>query len=525
MSALAGLWPLVRFVLRRERIALPVWILLLTLYVVGTAAGIAGLYTTPEARAAFAAAINHTPAELALLGPVFAPDLGGLLAWRVGTAGALLLSVMGLLTVTRHTRAEEDSGRRELLASAPVGRLAPLTAALLVTLGANLAFALLSALGLAALGLPFGGALLLGLALAGCGWVFAGLSALAVQLASSARAAGTLVGAALGLAWGLRMVADGAGIRWLGWLSPLGWLGEARAFAENRWWALLLPLAASLLLGWLALSWQARRDLGAALLPARPGPAAASPGLATPLALAWRLQRGLLLSWLLGYLALGLLMGWLAQAGGAQLASSGQFGGLMGGASPGDALFTLGLMLMGGEMLAVYALLAALRPRSEELAGLADPVLAAPVSRLRWLGPHLLIALAGSALVLAAFGLGAGLTYGLSLGDVAGQLPRLLGAALVYAPAAWLLSGIACAFTGLAPRLSALSWGPLALFLAIDLLAEVQRAGALRNLSPFMQIPKVLLGPWSGAGLGWLCAVAALLLAAGLLGWRRRDLA
>ena len=44
-----------------------------------------------------------------------------------------------ILTVIRHTRADEESGRTELLDSTAVGRYASLTATLLLTFGASVA--------------------------------------------------------------------------------------------------------------------------------------------------------------------------------------------------------------------------------------------------------------------------------------------------------------------------------------------------------------------------------------------------
>jgi ABC-2 type transport system permease protein len=54
---------------------------------------------------------------------------------------------------------------------------------------------------------------------------------------------------------------------------------------------------------------------------------------------------------------------------------------------------------------AAYAAAATLRLHDEETAGRADPVLAAPVGRTRWAAGHVLTAVAGPAVMLAAVGL------------------------------------------------------------------------------------------------------------------------
>ena len=66
---------------------------------------------------------------------------GGLTAWRAGLNGAFLIVPVSILFIIRHTRSEEEAGRRELLGGTVVGRLAPLTAALITVFGTNLLIA------------------------------------------------------------------------------------------------------------------------------------------------------------------------------------------------------------------------------------------------------------------------------------------------------------------------------------------------------------------------------------------------
>ena len=64
---------------------------------------------------------------------------------------------------------------------------------------------------------------------------------------------------------------------------------------------------------WAAAALLVRRDLGAGVLATRLGPATAPAWLRSPLALAWRLQRGALLGWAIGAAVAGLSFGVLAQ--------------------------------------------------------------------------------------------------------------------------------------------------------------------------------------------------------------------
>jgi ABC-2 type transport system permease protein len=530
MNALAGTGALIRLILRRDRVVLPLWVVLLAAVPISIASSFAALYATAEARQVYANGIAGNPAELALIGPVFASTLGGLTAWR-STNGLVLVPLASLLTVIRHTRTEEEAGRRELLGATVVGRHAPLTAALIVTFGANLALAALAAGGLIGLGLPTGGSIALGLSLAAAGWIFAAVAGVVAQLTESPGTARGIAGTVLGACFVLRAIGDASGaggaLSWLSFISPIGWLQRVRSFAGERWW-LFAPAAALVgVLCAMAFALSARRDLGAGVLAPRLGPATAAPGLRSPLALAWRLQRGALVAWTVGYAAIGAVFGFLAKTVADQLNASPQLRDLfaqMSGAGPGDGFFTFASMILG-EVAAVYAIQATLRLRSEEVVGRVEPVLATAAGRLAWACSHLVFPAIGSAIVLGAFGLTAGLFYGLSVGDVGRELPRVLGAALTYLPAVWSLAGVAVALFGLLPRVVAFaSWGALSVVLLLDLLGELQQVSqGVLDLSPFTHIPKALIGQVSAAPLVWLLAVTVALTAAGLVGFRRRE--
>ena len=84
--------------------------------------------------------------------------------------GGILVAIMAILLVIRHTRVEEEAGRLELVGSAVVGRRAPLTAALLVGGGASVVLGFITALALIGSKLPVGGSFAFGIAWAGLGW-------------------------------------------------------------------------------------------------------------------------------------------------------------------------------------------------------------------------------------------------------------------------------------------------------------------------------------------------------------------
>jgi ABC-2 type transport system permease protein len=125
---------------------------------------------------------------------------------------------------------------------------------------------------------------------------------------------------------------------------------------------------------------------------------------------------------------------------------------------------------------------------------------------------------------LLVSGVCAGLTYGLSVHDVAGQLPRVVGAAAVQLPAVWVLGALAVLLFGLLPRLAAAAWAALAICVLLGQLGAIlQLSQWAMDVSPFTHVPKIPGGTLTAAPLVWLVGIAAALAAAGFAGFRRRD--
>jgi polyether ionophore transport system permease protein len=524
-----GTGSLTRLNLRRARILIPVWVLVIAALVLGTASSFTELYPTRASRIPFAQSITANSGLIALTGRPF--DLlstGGLTAWRSGSLGAVLAAIMSLLLVTRHTRAEEESGRLELIAAGVVGRFAPLAAGVLTALIANLAVVVLVTAGLAAQGLPAAGGLALGLAVASAGVVFTAVSAVAAQLTKSGRPANGIGSALVGVAYLLRALGDATDAHWVSWLSPIGWAQQLRPFAGNRWVVLLLPAAALIAGLAAAFALNARRDLGAGLIPSRPGRPTASPWLGSSTGLAWRLQRGSLIGWSAGLFVVGLVGGALAQSVGDLTADNPQLADLLQqwGGSQGVADAYLATVLgMTGIISAAYAVQAVLRLPAEESSQRAEPLLATPVGRIPWALGHLGVALIGTALLDLTAGIGAGLAHGLQTHDLSGQFGRVLAAALVQIPAAWVFAGLTLLLFGLLPAWAAIGWAAVVAALVLLLLGPVLKLSHwVLDASPFAQLPALPGGSMDWAPVGWLLVLTLVLCAAGTAGLRHRDL-
>lgn len=517
---MTGIGDLVRLILRRDRALLVVWIAFMALFPLLIAIATIKAYPTADDMTRFAAESLGNPTELAARGPVFAATVGGLTAWACASSGVLVGGVVSMLVVVRHTRADEQAGRRELLAAGALGRHAPLAAALAVVAGANLVIAALAAAGLVGVGLPAAGAVALGLVLGLGSLVFGAVGAVTAQLVEGAGAARGIALVVLGIAFLLAAVGD-LGVAGMVWVSPLGWARHLQAFAGERWWVLALPLLAAAVLAAGAFALSARRDVGGGLVRPRPGPAKAGPALRGPFTLAWRLQRPSIGAWTGGMAALGVLLGAAMGSLGDQLDTPAfqAFAATAGGGSVADVFFRFVLYVLA-QVVAAATVVEALRARTQETSGLADVLLVQPVGRVRWALGNLAVTALGAALILAGLGIGAGVGHG--------SLWAELGVTLAYLPACLVFAAIATALVGWAPRAAApVTWVLLVAAVLADVLGEFRLVDtAALQVSPFiLTVTPLTAGSGLLPALATLTVSALVVAAAGLAGLRRRDIA
>ena len=531
-SSLTGSQALAKLALRRDRIMLPAWVYVVVIGVCANAYTFNRLYTTESSRAALVASGESNPALLFLYGRLNGTSVGALTAWRYGVWGALFAALMSVFIVIRHTRADEEAGRLELIGSARVGRQAPLVSALTVATLANVVLTALLCVLLPLIGLPFTGSAALALAIGTCGLAFTGISAVAAQLTSGARAARGLVFGVLGASFLARAVGDSAGAggpAWLTWVLPLGWTETLRPFAGERWWVLALPLAVFAAGTWLAFVLAERRDHGAGLLPDRPGRPAATSLLRGPFSLAWRLQWPALAGWAAGFAFIFAVSGAAGKGIGSLVGTSGTLRDeftRLGGQAAIVTAYLAALMLLAGLVAAAYGVSAVLRLHAEETEGRAEPELAAAVGRVRWGLSHMLVALTGTALLLAVAGVAAGLGYGLPAGGMGNEMARMLGAGLAQLPAALVIVGIAAAAFSMVPGASvAVGWTAVGLAVLLNIFGQVlQLSHWVLDISPFTHVPRLPGGTVSASPLLWLSLIALALGTAGLAALRRRDI-
>lgn len=519
---MTGALTLLRFHLRRDRWMLLGWIGAIVVLYWSQAVSIVGLYPTQADLDRAAASLEGNAAFVAMAGPAVALDtVGGQIAFQMAAFGAVMTALMSMFLTTRHTRAEEDSGRDELLRAAAVGRYAPLTATVVLVVLANMLVTVGVITSLAPYA-PLAGALALGVGAGLNGLFFGGVALVAAQVADGARTANGIAGGLLGVAYGVRAVGDVAG-GGLSWASPIGWAQGMRPYADERWWPVVLFVIGIGVLGVAAVMMLDRRDLGSGLRGTRPGPARGRLGSVG--ALAWRLQRTSIVAWVAAMFVFGSAYGSIGDGAG-DLVGDSDLGNevfAQGGSPITEAFFGVAALMLA-VIGSAFVVTSVLRLRGEEADGHAEVLLATATSRRRWAVSHLVPSAVGGVLVVAAAGVGLALGYASTtgawsrFGELAAAVTQHGAAVLVLAAATFVLHAASA-------RLGRLAWALLAYAAIVLVFGQVLRLPEwLMDVSPFHHLALMPSEPFEIAPLLALLAAAAALTVLGDTLLRRRDI-
>ncbi|WP_164214402.1 ABC transporter permease [Virgibacillus sp. YIM 98842] len=520
---------LTRLIMRRDRIRIPLWLIGITFFTLIVPVAYEEMYGSDQERQGMAETMGN-PAMTAMVGPGNLENytVGAMTSHQMLLLTAVVVGLMNILLVNRHTRVDEEEGRIELIRSLPVGRMANVNATMLILAITNILLALINGFGLYALGIEsmnLEGSLLYGAALGGAGIVFAGITAVFAQLSESSRGAAGYSIAVLLIAYLIRAVGDVSN-ETLSMISPLGWVSKTEAYWNNNWWPVLLMLGVSVIIFIFAGYLNSIRDLGAGFFPARLGRTNASAFLQSPLGHALRLQRGGIIAWAIAMLVLGL-----------------SYGSVMGDLevffSDNDMIaeilvqeegFTLTeqfipmLMMVMGILGAVPPVMAMLKIYGEEKKNRLEQILASSVSRTKLLASYFLIAVVNGFIMvsLSAIGLWAA---GTAVMDEPFYFDKVYGAGIVYYPATLVLIGLAVLLIGYLPKFSSFVWLYLFYsFIVLYLGGMLDLPEWLGRMSPYGYIPQLPVEDMEWMPIVILSIIAAVLIIAGFIGYNRRDM-
>jgi ABC-2 type transport system permease protein len=511
------------------------WGYVFAIFVASSALGYASVYKTAASRAGLARTLGSNPGINALIGPAHQiQTVAGFTAWRCLGVLSVVGAVWGLLAGTRLLRGEEEAGRWEsLLAGQTTRRLATAQALGGLAVGVATLWTITSVVTVVVgqsskVHISPGAALYFSVALVSGATVFLAAGACASQLCATRRQAAAFAGIALGISYGVRMVADsGTGLEWLRWASPFGWVEQLQPLSAPNPLP-LLPIAGltGLLVG-LAVHWAGARDLGASILPDHPSALPHTRLLSGSAGLAIRIVRPVAAGWVGAIGAAALIMGLISKSAGDALKGSSSFRQVLerlGGRGTGADEYLGFAFLIVAVLLGLIAAGQVSAARGEEAEGRLEHLLVRPLARTKWLGGRVAVAV----VVIVMGGLFAGVFawLGATSQNAGVAITRLLEAGLNLVPPAVFILGVGTLIQGIWPRAaSAAVYGLVAWSFLVELIGGVINANHwLLDTSLFHQLAGApAVDPdWTSAGV--LVGLAAVAAALGAWAFERRDL-
>ncbi|WP_071131084.1 ABC transporter permease [Enterococcus timonensis] len=258
----------------------------------------------------------QNPAMISIVGPTPITNganytLGAMYAHEMLLFCGLFAMIVSALHVVSHTRKEEDLGLTELVRSFRVGRQANALAVLVETLFINFLTAILISsvvVSFNVASITTEGAFLFGTSIGLAGMIGASIALVMAQIMPNATGAtGSSLGI-IGLLYIMRAGSDISNLK-LSAFNPLSWIYLTYPFAKNNWlpvlWAFIFVLALMIV----AFILEGHRDMSAGYLPERQGRPRAKKSLLSVPGLFFKLNRGVIISWLIAFIILGAAYG------------------------------------------------------------------------------------------------------------------------------------------------------------------------------------------------------------------------
>ena len=527
---------LLRFRFRRDRVNFPVWLVVMAFSVFFVAAALASTYNTQALRESVVRLAAVNPTLMALRGAPDGASAGAFFVMEIGAYLAVLVGFMNTFLAVRHTRADEQAGRTELLLATRADRTSMTVSTGYLALIANVGVGIITALAATLVGYDFYGSIVLGWFLTTTGLAFFAIGFLFAQIFSTSRAANSWGVAAIGLFFVLnaagaataKVAPDGihATPGAAAWFGPIGWGLRTLPFTENRWWPGLLSLALAVVLAVIAVQVQRSRDTGAGLVAARAGRATASGALRGPFGLAWRLQRASIIGWgigaVLGAAAIGGLGKTLQDSISKNADVSRAIEEMGTGGGTVFEVFTGVMIALIGLVVAGAAIQTVMRMRQEEAATTAEFVLATAVSRFRWFASYVVLALVASAVLLALAGLVAGAALSNISADLFGQT---FAFAMAQLPAVAVYMAVTALAFAIVPKATiAVGWIVFGVGIVLGEFGSLLNLPRwVREITPTAHTPVAPLATADWSGTWWLILVAVVLIVVSGLIFTRRG--
>lgn len=530
-----------RFVFRQMRRGILLFVIAVSLLATLQSIGLQASMPDPVERKKLITALGANPTIDLLYGETtltYTP--AGYMYYRSGVMCMLIASLWGLMFATRMFRGQEEDGRTELLltGSTTQGRhtfetLLGIFSGIFVAF--LLLFAVVSLIGsqdYVGLGTSesayFAFAMVVNVAF------FAAVGALTSQLVETRRKAILFGAIPLAIFFVMRSIGNVAdSLYWLKNYTPFGWVDQMHPIYDHQpmWivpFVIIIPLLCATSI-WLA----STRDLGDSLIRAKEFAKPKFALLKSSLGMSFRLTRGVLLSWLVGTVALGVMVASIAQTAADALKNSGssELTQTVQSLSQGGLDVAASFVAVGGmfSALLIMAMIAwgVGNMRNEEAKQLLENFVVRKVSRTRWLLGRVSILAMASIITCVITSIAVWYTARAQGIDIDFKT-MVVDGLNILAPVAVVL-GLGVAMFGVLPRIATwilyalLGWSFVAQMIAA-IIKDRTTSDILSStsiLQPMSLVP-VATVDWTQF---WLLIIGALaLLILGFFAFSRRDL-
>ena len=528
MNNFVNTFNLFKFFLKKDRIYLLIWSLFIIFFTL-IILYFPNLYPTQADRDAIVQTMN-SPSMVAMCGKQYgnAPyNIGEVAGQQMFIFTILITAAMNIFVALRNSRSEEESGLLEMINSLPVGRFANIGAIGLELIIVNVINATVITFGLNLAGIDgidLHGSFVYCFTQSSVGLVFGCVALICAQLVTSNRSATFLAFVIYLCSYLFRAIAD-ISMPFLSWLSPFGYALKAEVFVNNYSGPIIISLILSIIGFGLSMYLTSIRDINSGLIPIKQGKARAGLLLRSSFGFIFRLERFLIIAWLVILAILGMSYGSIFNQINS-FASNAVIAQVL-NENSADLMIKSFIVILGlivGVCALVPSLFILLRIVKDERNEIIEQLYALPLSRTKLLAHYLILAV-----LICILGTIVGLVgvYFASSIVMADPVPlyNYLQAAVNVIPALLVIIGLTVFLIGNLPRLVKIVWFYVIYSFFIVYFGSLLKLPEwVNNTSVLSVLPRVPIDSFDYYKMGILVIIFIILTVLGFVGYNKRDI-
>ena len=485
--------------------------------------GLIGMYETMK-----------NPAMISMVGPTpikSAQDytLGAMYAHEMLLFCGLFAMIIAALHIVSHTRKEEAHGLTELVRSFQVGRQANSFAVITETILINILLAIIIGGVMTSFGadtITAKGSFLFGASIGIAGILGAVIALVMSQIMpTSSGATGSSLGI-IGLLYILRAGTDVSNVDF-SMLNPMGWTYLTYPFTKNNWAPLIFALMFCIIAAIIAFALEGGRDMGAGYLPEREGRATAKKSLLSVPGLFMRINKGVIISWLIAFVIMGAAYGSIYGDMQTFIGSNEMMKQMLtlSGVSI-EASFTGTIMMVMIGLVSILPIAIINKLYSEETRLHLSQFYATKVTRARlyWVSVILAVVTGLAGILLAAGSLGG--TAISAMGDSSTmELQQFIAAGYNFLPSVLFFIGLAALALGWVPKLGKVIYVYLGYSFTLNYFSGILNLPKWFSKTAVLSwIPRMPVDRFDGVIFITITVISIALMVLGYIGYHTRDM-